>query len=111
MPKATKPIRAKRAKPRRTTVFRCRPYLDWLKERECLVSGEGEYHSYPIDPAHGPSAGKGLKGTDSGAVPLCRFHHEQQHSIGWPDFEKRYGFSREKEAAAHFALFELLRGA
>ena len=59
------------------------------------------------DPAHGPVNGRGSKGPDNEAIPLCRYHHEEQHRLGWPAFESKYGFSREKEAAAHYAAFLL----
>jgi hypothetical protein len=51
------------------------------------------------------------KGPDNEAIPLCRAHHVEQHEIGWAEFEENYGFSREKEAAAHWAAFEMIRRA
>jgi hypothetical protein len=89
--------------------MRDRAYLDWLKERDCVI----ELHTFVslettiIDPAHGPASGARLKGPDSEAIPLCRHHHAEQHQIGWPAFEAKYGFSREKEAAAHYALYRI----
>ena len=107
LPRSTKPIarnvpvKNKRpGPPRRTTIHRDRDYLDWLQDRKCVVTGKT-----PCDPAHGPSAGSKVKGPDKGAIPLIRELHVEQHSIGWPDFEKKYGIDREKEAAAHYALY------
>ena len=109
-------VRKKRAKARRVLVLRDREYLDWLRERRCVICtllkmiyrdrlcGSG---SMPIDAAHGPVNGCGSKGPDNEAIPLCRYHHEEQHRLGWPAFESKYGFSREKEAAAHYAAFLL----
>lgn len=111
--KPAKPIKAKRAKPRKTTVMRDRKYLDWLKTRRCVVcdcsplSMDGLFAI--IDPAHGPSAGMRVKGPDKEACPLCRHHHSEQHSIGWPDFEAKYKIDREREAAIHYGLYLLLR--
>lgn len=62
-----------------------------------------------IDPAHGPVNGRGSKGPDNEAISLCRQHHAEQHQIGWPEFETTYGFSREKEAASHYASWLLLK--
>jgi hypothetical protein len=103
--------------------MRSRQYLDWLKERSCvgcatlprsywlqLASTEGRELS-AVDPAHGPVNGTGSKGPDNEAVPLCRHHHDEQHRIGWPAFERKYGFSREKEAATHWAAFLLTQAA
>ena len=112
------PVKKKRANPRRVSVFRCPEYLAWLRERRCVacvllkmiyrdrLCASG---SMPIDPAHGPVNGRGSKGPDNEAIPLCRAHHQLQHAWGWPRFEKECGFSREKEAAAHFAAFQLTK--
>lgn len=64
-----------------------------------------------IDPAHGPSAGARVKGPDNEAIPLCRHHHTEQHQIGWPAFESKYGYERagmtltKKQRAELFARF------
>lgn len=50
------------------------------------------------------------KGADSGAIPLGRGHHDEQHAIGWDAFEAKYGFSRETEAKVHYRAYELARG-
>lgn len=93
----------RRSKPRRTKQHRDRDYLDWLKERMCAVC----LFIGPCDPAHGPVAGTRLKGPDKESIPLCRPHHDEQHALTWPVFEVKYGFSREREAAAHYAVYLL----
>ena len=105
--RSTKPIAKRRSKPRRTSVLRDRGYLDWLKDRECVIRDGGPSFKMS-DPAHGPSTGMRVKGPDNEAIPLCRHHHNEQHRIGWQAFEAKYGFSREKEAAAHYALYRLV---
>lgn len=97
-------------------------YKDFLRDRKCVAcertranlarmgfSAANGYsvtsQSLTIDPAHGPVNGMGSKGPDSAAIPLCRAHHEEQHALGWPAFEAKYGIDREKEAAAHYALW------
>lgn len=108
------PVRRKRVTPRRVSVARDPDYLAWLRERKCGVcrflhfiyrdrkcaSGAG-----PIEAAHGPVNGRGSKGSDHEAIPLCSEHHREQHRIGWPAFEEKYRFSRAKEAAALHALY------
>ncbi len=96
-------IKPKRSKPRRTEQFRDRKYLDWLKIKACCACRREVFGI--TEPAHGPSAGIGLKGPDNEAIPLCRLHHLEQHRIGWSAFESKYGFSRETEAAAHWILY------
>lgn len=63
----------------------------------------------PIDPAHGPVNGGSSKGPDDGAIPLCRYHHEEMERLRWPKFEAKYGFSRATEAKAHYAAYLLTR--
>ena len=112
------PLR-KRAKPRKVSVLRDRGYLDWLRDecrcvvcvilKMCYRDRRCASGSMPIDPAHGPSAGMRLKGPDNEAIPLCRDHHNEQHQIGWPLFEAKYKFSREKEAATHYARWLIVK--
>lgn len=101
-------IKKKRSTPRRTTVYRNRGYLDWLAERMCPIREPPTriHFCQPCDPAHGPSAAVRVKGPDNEAIALCRNHHIEQHQIGWPAFEAKYGFSRAEEAARLFALWQ-----
>ena len=95
---------ARRAKPRRGPM-RDPGYLAWLRERHCIACITPEPRGPISDPAHGPANGRGSKGPDNEAVPLCRHHHIEQHRVGWAAFEAKYGFSRDKEAATHYAAF------
>ena len=116
------PPKKRRSKPRRVGVERNPGYLAWLRHEckcvACLCVGRRRldseeaartYANMPCDPMHGPPNGLGSKGPDSGAIPGCRYHHEEQTKIGWPAFEEKYGFSREKEASAHFSLYLIVR--
>ena len=108
-------VNVTRSTPRRVFVHRDREYLDWLMVRGCVACfiEHGRLHwkgGVLCDPAHGPSAGKGLKGPDKEAIPLCRHHHVEQHGIGWQEFEAKYSFSREHEAEAHYAVYQLEKG-
>ncbi len=51
------------------------------------------------------------KGPDSGCIPLCRVHHDEQHRLTWPVFEARYGFNREREAAVWWAAYNIWKEA
>ena len=46
--RSTKPIAKRRSKPRRTSVLRDRGYLDWLKDRECVIRDGGPSFGEPI---------------------------------------------------------------
>jgi hypothetical protein len=112
---------ARRAAPRRVSALRDREYLDWLSldcrcvacQRIGIRPGTQVFADHRlfriIDPAHGPVNGGRSKGPDNEAVPLCRHHHDEQHRVGWPAFEAKYGFSREKEAKTHWAAFQLTK--
>ena len=124
-------VNRKRSRPRRGPM-RDPAYLCWLRENgKCLaciyvgsfrtggdwtqeekMEAARNYANLPCDPAHGPVNGRGSKRPGPpGAIPLCRSHHDEQHRVGWPAFEARYGFSREKEAAARYAAYLLVREA
>ena len=120
--RSTKPIarnvrpKAKPTGKRRVSVTRCPKYLAWLKGRRCVacyqeVRGEAPITvaSWIIDAAHGPVNGGSSKGPDDGAISLCRFHHQEQHLMGWTAFQVMYGFSRATEAKAHYTAYLLTR--
>lgn len=67
-------------------------FLQWLRGRSCLCAATGRC-SGKIEAAHVDYAGDkgmGSKVRDSAAVPLCTWHHAEQHRIGWPQFERKY---------------------
>lgn len=105
--RSTEPIARKRAKPRRGPM-RDPGYLQFLREEGTCITrcgeGRGIYGTW-CDPAHGPVNGMRSKGPDREAVPLCRFHHEMQTSLGWPAFERRYSLDRAAEAKVWYAAY------
>jgi hypothetical protein len=65
-----KPIKKRRSKPRRSLALRCPAYIVWLHHQRCEHCG-----ALNPDPAHGPAAGRGMKGPDNEALPLCHPVH------------------------------------
>lgn len=67
----------------------------------------------PIDPAHirfndGPerqNPGGGRKNHDRHCNPLCRAHHDQQHSMNEREFWDRLGKDAYDTAAAHYSRY------
>ena len=107
--RSTKPIRKKRAKPRRVSVVRDEKYKAWHVENfGCAVGNQVHVIASlgKCDPAHGPVNGMRSKGGDDGIISLCRCHHDEQHQIGWPAFEEKYGIDRSAIAAEHYARFK-----
>jgi len=58
-------------------------YLDYIRGLECIVC-----HRRP-DPHHLVARGAG--GSDYTAIPLCRLHHTEAHTLGKARFGERYG--------------------
>ena len=59
----------------------------------------------PIEVAHvrtGTDGGAGLKPSDKWCISLCAAHHRLQHSLGEPEFERRFGIDM-KALAREFA--------
>jgi hypothetical protein len=105
-------VKKKRAKPRRVAVLRDAAYRAWIRERRCIACAacgpKTMWHS-TIDPAHTKNNGRGSKGADSDCIPLCRYHHQDQHRVGWPAFESEYGIDRHREAEAHYLAYTIWR--
>jgi hypothetical protein len=71
----------------------------FVRSHHCAVTG---CPRGPIEFAHvrcAANSGKDDKPSDCYGVPLCQYHHAQQHQIGQPEFERRHGID----------LFELAR--
>ena len=111
--RSRKPIPRKRTKPRRGPL-RDPGYLAFLRERcPCIVAlgFTSRYSLGKCDAAHGPVNGRGSKGPDNEALPLCREHHREQHSIGFRAFQEKHGFEWLREAAAHYTAYQISREA
>lgn len=120
--RSQKPIPKKRSKPRRTLQFRDKKYREWVAQRgQCqvceILKQRGDrfvFFGRDCCLAHGPAAGKSLKGPDNEGMALCwgsRWtHHEEQHRFAWPAFETKYGFSRAEKAAELYAEYLAWKG-
>lgn len=59
----------------------------------------------PIECAHvrnGTDGGTGIKPGDAWSWSACRDHHSEQHQIGEPAFERKYGLNLKALAAEFF---------
>lgn len=81
------------------------PKREWPKHRafvrrhQCVVPG---CQAGPIQFAHlrtAANAGTSIKPHDQFGVSMCALHHVEQHAIGAPAFERRYGLDLFKLAA------------
>lgn len=71
----------------------------FVRRHQCSVPGclDG-----PIEFAHirtSANSGTGLKPHDANGISLCSAHHQEQHRIGQPAFERKYGIILAKIAA------------
>jgi hypothetical protein len=78
-------------KPKRSGRWRSQAHLSFVRSFHCSIA---DCHELPIQAAHvrlGSGAGMGQKPDDWRAVPLCKSHHDEQHSVGeetfWGDFD------------------------
>ena len=83
----------KRRKPEKTGIrkpaqLRSPAHLQWVRGHVCAT--ETDQCEGKVEAAHvrtGTDGGMGLKPSDSFAIPLCRWHHTQQHQMGERAFE------------------------
>ncbi len=81
--------------PQKQKAWRCRKYLDWVKEQPSCVSG------LPADDAHhikGHGLGGTVKAPDWAAIPLTREEHTNYHFIGLSRWEEKHGSQLEHVA-------------
>lgn len=87
-------------------------FLAYLRRQPCEARSLGGCTG-PIDPAHirfndGPdrqNPGGARKNHDRHANPLCRAHHDQQHSMNERAFWSLLGKDAYETAAAHYAAY------
>jgi hypothetical protein len=85
-------------------------YLDYLRVMgTCVVCPSLKLSNF-CDPCHGPVNGMRSKGPDAGAIPMCRYHHEEQTRIGWDEFERVYGFERAFAASVWWIEYQAWKG-
>lgn len=95
------------AKPRRRNSPRpaeksARGFLQWLRGRDCLCAGPhclGKIEAAHVD--YAGDKGMGTKVSDRYAIPLCSFHHREQHQHGWQTFEREWLLGGSAYAAAN----------
>lgn len=85
-----KPLKA-RQEPKAFQHRRVPEYREWIRSYACLIRyADCSLGVFGSECAHVKSRGAG--GNDVGnCVPLCHYHHQQQHAIGIRSFQRRYG--------------------
>ena len=63
-----------------------------------MIASGGHAFTRVSDAHHVPTRGAG--GKDGDTVPLCRAHHQEWHSIGEAEFDKRHGLNLRAVAQA-----------
>lgn len=92
---------------------RDRKFRNWTVKQPCLLTDLDPTtfyafcRCYRTHFAHVPTGtrGTGMKGDDEG-VPLCGFHHGEQHTKGLGWFESHYDVQLRAEAARYRRRFE-----
>jgi hypothetical protein len=82
-------------------------HLAWIRTLPCCLCGAS-----PVDPAHLRVAsinddkretGMGEKPSDKWVLPLCRRHHDEQHSMHEREFWSSYGVMDPFALCMHYA--------
>jgi hypothetical protein len=80
----------------KATIGKSEDYLDYVRSLPCRICDDN-----PVDPHHTETGGVGMKGSDFTAIPLCRKHHDEYHSVGKKSFGELHGIIVwEKEVLA-----------
>lgn len=109
-------------------IVRDRNWLDELRSRRCLITGQCGHSEETVDPVHIGTTGKGTssKCSDDECIPLLHRFHAQGHDKGeisnlrklLPDsvmdkalslFAAWYGYERTRENATNAELKDALR--
>jgi hypothetical protein len=83
-------------------------YRQWIRLLPCLLRGRtgcpvGDWGV--IDAAHVKTRGSGGKDR-ANLVPLCHYHHMEQHDLGIPSFERKYEVSLRTSARQLTEVYE-----
>ena len=98
----TGPIR-RRGRPRFRGYQRNEPYRKWVRQQGCLIAGQHECWGL-IECCHVTSRACG--GVDENNVyPACSRAHSLQHSLGIPQFNRRFGVNLRATAERLWATF------
>jgi hypothetical protein len=80
-------------------------HCQWIRGHWCVIDHPTMCQG-GIECAHvrtGTDGGTSLKPSDCWTIPLCRFHHAEQHRKGERAFEQLYKIDMKKIAAALWA--------
>ena len=78
-------------------------HLKWIRGHDCAVSNKD--CKGKIEAAHvrrGTDGGSGVKPSDKWTIPLCGYHHQQQHREGEITFEVMHGIDLKEIAEKAF---------
>jgi len=98
-------LKAKRATSRRAK-NRCPEFLVWIRSQDCCLGGAIGY----AEAAHVHARRNG--GDVANVIPLCSYHHAQQHRMGIRTFAAEYGLDLEIVARHYWEtyLLETVKG-
>ena len=86
---------------REETRVRRPSHLKWIRGHNCAAGRCALGFPGPTEAAHarnGTDGAMGVKPGDNWAIPLCAYHHRQQHAMGEKTFEEVYKIDMKKTA-------------
>lgn len=75
--------------------IRSRAHLAFIREQACCIRSKHDCGGV-IEPMHfrgSKEGGTGMKPGDDKTIPGCSVAHREQHAIGEPAFQKKYGIN------------------
>lgn len=78
-------------------------YLQWLRGRPCAVANDD--CDGRMEAAHvriGTGGGMGVKPSDWFCLPMCEYHHSQQHRVGEASFARMHGIKSMVDLALSY---------
>lgn len=93
-----RPVNAKRKAKNHARAYGGAERIAFVKSLPCIVTMPSAKHYGEIQVAHTKTGGIGRKADSKHTVPLCEYHHANQHTFGVESFQLAYGVDLDAEA-------------
>lgn len=87
----------------RERVYGGEGFIRFTHHSRCVVCGYTPCEMAHVKPRGELPVGMGRKADAKWVVPLCFWHHREQHDIGYDTFQRKYERDLDLDAVAHWA--------
>lgn len=92
-----------------TAPVKSKPYLEWIHQLPCIVSGQSPVEAAHVSTANEPTGhtgrAKSNKASDRWVLPLAKHLHDQQHKGAEMEFWKQQGINPHNACLVLWGLF------